>query len=119
MTTLNRFVVTASLVAGLSTAAFAQGSTYHQRHDINQRKGTQQARIAQGARSGQLTPRETTRLERQEGRINREEHAMRAADGGHLTAGDRHTLAAQQNRESQRIYNQKHDAQTDPGVPPR
>lgn len=119
MTTLNRFVLTASLVAGLSASAFAQGSTYRQRHDINQRKYNQQARIAQGVRSGQMTPREASRVERQEGRINREEHAMRAADGGHLTAGDRHTLARQQNRESQRIYNQKHDAQTDYGVRPR
>lgn len=118
MTTLNRFLLTASLVAGLSTAAVAQ-STYQQRHEINQRKYNQQARVAQGVRSGQLTPHEAGRIERQEGRINREEHAMRAADGGHLTAGDRHTLARQQNRESQRIYNQKHDAQTDYGVRPR
>ena len=44
---------------------------------------------------------------------------MRAEDNGHLTAQDRHTLARQQNQESRRIYNQKHDAQTDPGVPPR
>ena len=35
---------------------------------------------------------------------------MRAEDNGHLTAQDRHTLAAQQNQESKRIYRDKHNA---------
>lgn len=114
-----RMLQIATALYTLSAASLVAQSTYDQRHEINERKGNQQARIAQGARSGQLTPRETSHLERQEGRINREEHSMRAADGGHLTAGDRHTLANQQNRESQRIYNDKHNLRTDPGVAPR
>ena len=44
---------------------------------------------------------------------------MRAQDNGHLTSGDRHVLAQQQNAESRRIYNDKHNARTDPGVPPQ
>jgi len=105
-----RNLTLATALIALPLTTFAQ-TTYGERHDINGRKVNQQDRIANGVRSGELTPRETGRLERQEGRINHEEHAMRRADGGHLTAGDRHTLARQQNRESARIYNQKHDAQ--------
>ena len=89
-------------------AGLAQ-TTYGERHDINGRKENQQDRIAQGVRSGQLTPRETGRLEHREASINREEHNMRRADGGRLTAKGRHVLARQQNRESAAIYREKHD----------
>jgi hypothetical protein len=78
-------------------------------HNINQRKADQQARIAQGVHSGQLTPHQTAHLEHQESGINHEEHAMRAQDNGHLTGQDRKTLHAQQNQESRRIYRDKHD----------
>ena len=78
-------------------------------HDINQRKGAQQQRIAHGVGSGQLTAGETAHLEHQERGINREEHGMRAQDNGHLTKQDRHTLHHQQNQESRRIYRDKHN----------
>lgn len=81
--------------------------------EINQRKFDQQHRIAQGVRSGQLTPRETVRLERQERGINREERGMRRADGGRLTRQDRHILNRRQNRESRRIYRLKHNGRVD------
>ena len=115
---LKYILLAASLIAVPASTALAQ-TTRSERHHIAARKENQQDRIAQGVKSGQLTPRETGRLERQEAGINREERGMRAQDNGHLTAQDRHTLAHQQNQESRRIYNQKHDAQTDRGVPPR
>ncbi|HEY1809525.1 MAG TPA: hypothetical protein VGG42_13240 [Acidobacteriaceae bacterium] len=77
---------------------------------IHQRKGNQQARIAQGVHSGQLTPGETRRLEGREASINREEHAMRRADNGHLTRADRAALTRRQNRTSRAIYRDKHNA---------
>jgi hypothetical protein len=115
---IKHILLAASLIAVPASAALAQ-TTHSERHHIAARKGDQQARIAQGVRSGQLTPREAGRAEHQEAGINREERGMRAQDNGHLTTQDRHTLARQQNQESRRIYNQKHDAQTDPGVRPR
>ncbi len=111
------WIASAVLLLALPVTGFAQ-TTPAERHHIAQRKGHQQARIAQGDRSGQLTPHETAHLERQEGGINREERGMRAQDNGHLTAQDRHTLARQQNQESRRIYRDKHNNRTDPGVPP-
>jgi len=101
---LASLALTAALVF-TSSAAFAQsGAT------IRDRKDNQQDRIGQGVRSGQLTPREAGRLERQESRLNREAHQMRARDSGHLTRRDRRILSRQQNRESARIYRDKHNA---------
>ena len=79
-------------------------------YNINQRKGTQQQRIGQGVRSGQLTAGETSRLEHQEEGINQEERGMRAQDNGHLTRQDRRTIHKQQNQESRRLYSAKHNA---------
>jgi hypothetical protein len=76
---------------------------------INQRKENQQDRIAQGVQSGQLTSHETANLENKESALNHEEHNMRAADNGHLTAGDRAALNRQQNRLSRNIYADKHN----------
>lgn len=77
-----------------------------------QRKANQQARIAQGVKSGQLTAHETGNLETRESSVNREEHNMRAADGGKLTAADRTALNNRQNRISNSIYKDKHNAAT-------
>lgn len=95
---------------------------YQQKHDaqgkdpqtgINARQENQQDRIAQGINSGQLTPKEAARLEKQEARINQLEAKDRAS-GGKLTNKERAELEGLLNSESGRIYRQKHDAQTQP-----
>jgi hypothetical protein len=77
--------------------------------EIGQRKENQQDRIAQGVKSGQLTPGETAKLEKQQQGINRETAGMREANGGKLTAADRRAVNQQQNRASRNIYNKKHN----------
>jgi hypothetical protein len=77
---------------------------------VNQRKENQQDRIANGVQSGQLTAGETKNLETKESSINHEEHDMRKMDNGHLTSADRATLNQQQNRMSNQIYKDKHNA---------
>lgn len=79
-------------------------------HNIAQRKVTQQQRIGNGVKSGQLTAGETSRLEGQEHGINKEERGMKAQDNGKLTKQDRRTIHQQQNQESRRIYRDKHNA---------
>ena len=74
-----------------------------------QRKADQQARIAQGVKSGQLTPHETANLEHRESGVNHEERKMRAADNGKLTSADRTALNNRQNRISNSIYKDKHN----------
>src|SRR4029077_17169482 len=77
--------------------------------EVGQRKENQQDRIAQGVKSGQLTPGETAKLEKQQQGINREEAGMREADGGKLTAADKKAVNQQQNQASRNIYNKKHN----------
>jgi len=75
-----------------------------------QRNINQQERINQGVKSGQLTNREAGKLERGESRIARKE--ARAGADGHVGAGEQARIQHAENRESKRIYRQKHDAQT-------
>jgi hypothetical protein len=102
-----KILATAAFCTLLTGAGLAQvtGQT------IQERKNDQQGRIAQGVRSGQLTARETGHLERREASVNREEHAMRRADGGHLTAGDKAALTRRQNNISRSISKDMHNAQ--------
>jgi len=103
----------AALIALSVPAALAQQSTTTTGTDpqsVAQRKDNQQDRIAQGVDSGQLTAGETKNLENKEAGLNKEEHTMRSDDDGHLTAADRAKLNNQQNHLSNRIYDDKHNA---------
>jgi len=103
----------AALLALAASPLFAQQSTTATPDpSIAQRKDNQQDRIANGVQSGQLTAGETKRLETSEASLNKEESNMRAADDGHLTAADRTKLTNQQNHLSNRIYDDKHNANT-------
>jgi hypothetical protein len=77
------------------------------------RQVRQQQRIANGVNSGQMTPRETSRAENNEARINREVHNDRVANGGKLTPEEHRQVEHQQNAESRQIYREKHNAHTD------
>ena len=77
---------------------------------IDQREARQQQRIAQGTASGQLTPHETRRLEKEQAAINRAEGKAKA--DGTVTTQERAHLTHMQNRASRDIHHQKHDRQT-------
>ncbi len=98
-------ILTGALLAGTATMAFGD-------EKIKDRKQNQQKRIAQGVKSGQLTPRETGRIEHNESKINKEVRQDRKANGGNLTNKEKAKVNRQQNRVSKEIYNQKHDGQT-------
>jgi hypothetical protein len=76
---------------------------------IDQRQVNQQKRIDQGVASGQLTPKETARLEKREGKIAADEAAAKA--DGKVTKAERRKLRHEENRASQAIKRQKHDKQ--------
>jgi len=84
--------------------AFAQTGTEVQR-DINQ-----QNRIEQGLQSGQLNTREAGRLEREEAGVEHME--AHAAKDGSVSAQEAARIKAAQDKVSQDIYREKHDAQT-------
>ena len=97
-------VMMGALLAGTVNVAFAD-------NEVNERQRNQQQRIGEGVENGSLTPRETSRLEKQEGALHQEIKQDRAANGGKLTAQEHRQVNRQQNRESRRIYRQKHDGQ--------
>ena len=94
----------------VAAAVLALTTSVGMAQTIHQRKENQQARIAQGVRSGQLTARETRHLEGREASINRQERHMRRVNGGRLTRANRATLNRRQNRASRAIYRDKHNA---------
>jgi hypothetical protein len=94
-------LLAAILTASTFTPAFAA--------EVDRRQANQQARIAEGVESGQLTPRETARLERKEARIRREIRRDRAANGGRLTPAEKASINRQENRTSRQIYRAKHN----------
>jgi len=103
---------TAILTAMVMPAAFAQSTSTTTPPTVQQRKTDQQDRVANGVQDGQLTAGETKNIENKEAGINAEEKTMRADDNGHLTTADRTKLNNQQNRLSNNIYNDKHNANT-------
>ena len=80
--------------------------------NVQHRAHAQQTRIANGIKTGELTPEEAARLEKQESKMSKEAREMKEANGGKLSAADRAKLEQQQNKVSKEIYQQKHDAQT-------
>jgi hypothetical protein len=87
-------------------------TAHYGNNEVGQRRENQQDRIAQGIKSGQLTPGETAKLENQQQGINKEVSGMRQANGGKLTKADKKAVNQQQNQASRNIYNKKHNAST-------
>jgi hypothetical protein len=98
-----------TIAAIVSTALLVSTPIFAARVDRRQRE--QQERIAQGVKSGQLTARETVRLEREQAGLQAEKHDMREDNGGKLTNAEKVKLNNQQNWLSGQIYRQKHDGQ--------
>jgi len=83
---------------------------------VGQRRANQQARIANGIRSGQLTAGETSKLENQQHAITKQVSADRSANGGKLTTAEKKQVNHQQNQASRNIYNKKHNGATQPNA---
>jgi len=94
-----------ALLSGTVSVAFGQ-------NEVNDRERNQQERIGQGVQSGSLTAGETAHLEKQEAGINKEVRQDRKANGGKLTPQEHAQVNRQQNRESNRIYRDKHNGKT-------
>lgn len=88
----------------------AQAQKLNPTSEVGKRDRAQQQRIGEGIENGSLKAGEAAKLEHQETRLNREQANMRAANGGTLTSAEKAKVNRQQNRESQRIYNKKHNA---------
>ncbi len=101
-------------LASVAQTAPASTSTPVTGQTIQERKENQQKRIGEGLENGSLTSGEAAKLEKKETKLNAEERDMREDNGGKLTAAEKAKLTKQQNNLSKSIYQQKHDAQTQP-----
>ncbi|HEY2561183.1 MAG TPA: hypothetical protein VGI48_15855 [Caldimonas sp.] len=105
---MHRFTtLTAGVALALASFGAFAGGTATPR--VDQREANQQARIDAGVASGQLTARETNRLDKQQAHVAAVE-AKDKADGT-VTKAERKQLHRAQNRASKNVYEQKHDAQ--------
>jgi hypothetical protein len=95
--------------AWVSTAALAQEVPDHPRvNEVNQRLDNQQARINQGLANGSMTGKQAARDEAHDANIAKRESVDEAKHNGHLTKGEQNRLNRSENRNSRRIYRQKH-----------
>ena len=94
----------AALLAGIGTLSVPAHAG-----EVFDREQRQQARIAQGVGSGQLTAGETARIERREANINQSRVTDLRANGGRLTPGEYRNLNARENSVSHEIYRDKHN----------
>jgi hypothetical protein len=95
----------------------ASRQIYNENHNANtvapnavdNREANQQARTAQGLRSGQMTSAEAARTNANQARLDQTVHNERVANGGALTNQQRNQANRRQNRNSRQIYNEKHN----------
>ena len=78
--------------------------------NLDNRVVNQQKRIDQGVASGQLTAKETNRLDKREAKLAADVTAAKA--DGKVTRAERRRLQREANRDSKKIYRLKHNRRT-------
>jgi hypothetical protein len=99
-----RYIKLGLMIGALtSSAAFTQNAINDQQRNVNQ-----QERIEQGLQSGQLSTKEAGQLERGQQRIDRLE--AKDLKNGSISPAEQSRLNRLENRQSQAIYADKHNA---------
>ena len=101
---MNTRIILAILAAAALPVA-AQTSTPR----VDQRQANQEARIQQGVQTGELTPKETAKLEKGQAKVQSMED--KAKSDGQVTKKERAKLAKAQDKQGRKIQKQKHDKQ--------
>jgi hypothetical protein len=100
-------ILTAVVAAALTLPAWAQTESTRR---VDKRQANQERRIDAGQRSGALNENEARRLDKGQARVQKMED--RAAADGKVTAKERARLERAQDKQSRRIYRERHDRQT-------
>jgi hypothetical protein len=93
----------------VAAAALPAAANPTQTPTVGERQVNQEARIQQGVQSGQLTPKETAKLEKGQAKVEADKE--KAMADGKVTKKERKKLAKEQDKQSKKIYKQKHDKQ--------
>ena len=101
-----------SLVTLLAAAAIALPAAAQTQSTprVDQRQANQERRIERGEKSGALNEKEAARLEKGQARVRKMED--KAVADGKVTRKERARLEKAQDRQSRKIYREKHDKQT-------
>jgi hypothetical protein len=102
---MNKHLMSLMIASGalLASSAFAQNAQEDQQRNVNQ-----QERIEQGLQSGQLSTKEAGSLERGQQDIDRVE--SKDLRNGSISPAEQSRLNAMENRQSNAIYDDKHNA---------
>ncbi len=102
---MNKHLICLMIASGalLASTAFAQNAQEDQQRNVNQ-----QERIEQGLQSGQLSTKEAGQLERGQQNIDRVE--SKDLKNGSISPAEQSRLNAMENRQSNAIYDDKHNA---------
>lgn len=98
-----------ALLPGLALAQTTPAPSDKAGARIDQRQANQQKRIDEGVKSGDLTKRETERLQKNQERIQKMEDKARA--DGKLTRQEATRIEHAQDRQSKVIAHERHDKQ--------
>ncbi|MGH7766671.1 MAG: hypothetical protein ACREQP_04395 [Candidatus Binatia bacterium] len=99
--------IMAAIVA--TTFAFPGYALAQSTPRIDRRQENQEERIEEGREKGGLTKKEARRLERGQERVDNLED--KALEDGRLTQREKRRIEEAQDKQSKRIYNQRHDEQ--------
>ena len=98
----------ASLISLQSMAQTAPVPDHPRENEVNQRLDNQQARIDQGLANGTMTAQQAARDEKHDANIAQREAVDESKHNGHITKAEQRRLNRAENRNSRRIYKQKH-----------
>jgi hypothetical protein len=112
MLAIGGLMFTGSAIAQTTTTSGAGAGVVDPGHprvnQVNGREANQQNRIANGAKNGSLSSKQTSNLENREASVQNREKKDMAAHNGHLTKAEQNGINRQQNRISKSIYKDKH-----------
>lgn len=94
------------LIGAVGNALAADGEwakNHPRRAEVNHRLDNQNRRINQEVREGEISRQQATQLHREDHQIRREERAMAAQNGGHITRSEQRALNQQENAVSRQI----------------
>jgi hypothetical protein len=101
-------VVCAALISVQSMAQTAPVPDHPRENEVNQRLDNQQARINQGLANGTMTGKQAAHDEQHDANIAKREAVDESKHNGHITKAEQARLNKSENRNSKRIYTQKH-----------
>jgi len=106
---LATIMITVVLVSGLYGAAKADDVPGHPRiNEIDQRLENQQSRIDAGVNRGQINAKQEARDNALDSKVAQQLSADEAKQGGRITKSEQRHLNRELNRNSARIYKQRH-----------